>query len=106
MTPEEISARVEGLSEELVLLRREQSAGKRDLGRWVFSVALGHLLFSLAVWLGILGANPHADVKVLLIFMMSAIQALFTGLSVLVSARGWLSVRRLFRHQAGDASAL
>ncbi len=83
MIPQEIEAKVERLNADMALLRQELSTSKGDLGNWVLSVGGGHLLFSLALWIGMLLSHVRDNTELLLIFAVPATLSLFTAMCVL-----------------------
>jgi hypothetical protein len=98
MTPQEVAAQVERLDQDLAELRQELAVDRRAFSHWAISVGVGHLLASLALWLGIANAST-TNVEFIWIFVMSAIVTLFVGLSILLALA---STRRLRRAWLGS----
>jgi hypothetical protein len=98
MTPQEVAAQVERLDQHLSELRQELAVDRRAFSHWAISVAVGHLLFSLALFLGIANASK-TNVEFIWIFVMSAIVTLCVGLSILLAL---VSTRRLRRAWLGS----
>jgi hypothetical protein len=95
MAPQEVAIQVERLSQDLARLRQQVAVERRVFSHWAISVGIGHLVFSLALWLGIAKADK-TNVEFLWIFVMSAIVTSFVGLSVLVSLASTRGVRRFW----------
>ena len=110
MTPEEVAAKVERLDEDLAELRQELAVERRVFSHWAISVAVGHLLVSLGLWLGIIANSNKMNEEFLWIFMMSAIVTLVTGVSILVSLastrglRAWLRSGKKKQNDSADTS--
>ena len=59
MAPQEVAVQAERLGQDLARLRQELAVERRVFSHWAISVAAGHLLISLALWLAIAKSNSH-----------------------------------------------